>query len=65
MGAIFHLMMDITVHWGVLRYLHEDVGANRAVLGTAISLVSIMIVIVLERFHLRRLRATGEQDLPE
>ncbi|MCJ7488659.1 MAG: APC family permease [Thermoplasmata archaeon] len=38
LGAIFYLMMDITIHWGVLRHLHQDVGANRVVLGTAIAL---------------------------
>ncbi len=38
LGAIFYLLMDITVHWGVLRHLHADVGANRAVLGAAIGL---------------------------
>ena len=43
MGAIFYLMMDITVHWGVLRHLHEDVGANRAVLGAAIGLDTIAL----------------------
>lgn len=32
------LMMDIALHWGVLRHLHQDVGANRVVLGTAIAL---------------------------
>jgi len=43
MGAIFYLMMDITVHWGVLRHLHEDVGASRAVLGAAIGLDAIVL----------------------
>ncbi|MDA3962883.1 MAG: APC family permease [Planctomycetota bacterium] len=38
MGAIFYLIVDIAIHWGVLRHLHRDVGANRAVLGTAITL---------------------------
>lgn len=38
LGAIFYLMMDITIHWGVLRHLYQDVGANRVVLGTAIAL---------------------------
>jgi amino acid transporter len=38
LGAIFYLLMDITIHWGVLRHLHKDVGANRAVLGVAIAL---------------------------
>ncbi len=43
MGAIFYLLMDITVHWGVLRHLHEDVGAKRAVLGAAIGLDTIVL----------------------
>jgi len=30
--------MDIAIHWGVLRYLREDVKANRWVPGTAIIL---------------------------
>lgn len=38
LGAIFYLMMDIAIHWGVLRHLYQDVGANRVVLGTAIAL---------------------------
>ncbi|MBA3697727.1 MAG: APC family permease [Planctomycetes bacterium] len=38
LGAIFYLLMDITIHWGVLRHLHKDVGANRAILVTAIGL---------------------------
>lgn len=85
-GAIFYLMMDIAIHWGVLRHLHQDVGANRGVLGAAIaldivalgafvivkgssdplivavSLVSIAVVVAFERFYLRRLRVTGEQE---
>ena len=86
MGAILYLIMDVTIHWGVLRKLHEEVGANRAALGAAIgldtialgafllvkgasdpmivavSLVTIVVVIAFERFHLRRLRVTGEQE---
>lgn len=27
-GAIFYLVMDITIHWGVLRHLRADVGAR-------------------------------------
>ena len=30
--------MGITIHWGVLRHLHQDVGANRAILWGAIAL---------------------------
>lgn len=37
-GAIFYLTMDATVHWGVLRHLHADVGANRWVVISALSL---------------------------
>lgn len=49
MGAIFYLMMDITVHFGVLRHLHEDVGANRVILGTAIGLDTIALGAFLLR----------------
>jgi hypothetical protein len=38
LGAIFYLMMDIAIHFGVLRHLHQEVSANRVVLGTAIAL---------------------------
>jgi len=38
LGAIFYLLMDITIHWGVLRHIHKDVGANRAIVGAAIVL---------------------------
>ncbi|MDT8357577.1 MAG: APC family permease [Methanomicrobiaceae archaeon] len=43
MGAIFYLVMDITVHWGILRHLHEEVGASRPVLCTAIVLDAIAL----------------------
>lgn len=38
LGAIFYLVMDIAIHWGVLRYLREDVGARLWVLVSAIVL---------------------------
>ena len=38
LGAIFYLVMDIAVHWGVLRHLRAQTGANTAVLLTAIGL---------------------------
>jgi len=28
LGIIFYLIMDIAIHWGVLRYLREDVKAT-------------------------------------
>tara|TARA_R110002124_G_scaffold266813_2_gene433825 strand:- start:11717 stop:13048 length:1332 start_codon:yes stop_codon:yes gene_type:complete len=46
LGAIFYLIMDIAVHWGVLRYLREDVKANALVLITAL----VMDVVVLAAF---------------
>ena len=28
LGIMFYLIMDIAIHWGVLRYLREDINAN-------------------------------------
>ncbi|MCR9194668.1 MAG: APC family permease [Hyphomonas sp.] len=36
LGAIFYLVMDIAIHWGVLRHLRDEVGANPAILISAI-----------------------------
>jgi amino acid transporter len=38
LGIIFYLIMDIAIHWGVLRYLRQAVGANPVILVTAIIL---------------------------
>ena len=46
MGIIFYLVMDIAVHWGVLRYLRQEVGARLSILITAI----ILDLIVLAGF---------------
>lgn len=43
MGAIFYLIMDITIHWGVLRHLRDEVEAKPAVVITAILLDAIML----------------------
>ena len=37
LGAIFYLLMDITIHWGVFRYLRHDVGARGSILLLAIA----------------------------
>ncbi len=37
LGAIFYLLMDIAVHWGVYRHLRKEINANAAVLLTAIA----------------------------
>lgn len=35
-GAIFYLVMDMIIHWGVLKFLRKDVGANAAIVITAL-----------------------------
>jgi amino acid transporter len=46
LGAIFYLVMDIAVHWGVFNYLRNEINANAIVLLLAI----IFDVIVLGAF---------------
>ncbi len=46
LGAIFYLLMDIAVHWGVYRYLREEINANGTILMTAI----VFDVVVLSAF---------------
>ncbi len=43
LGAIFYLVMDIGIHWGVLRYLRKEVQANALVLVTAIGLDAVVL----------------------
>ncbi len=43
LGAMFYLVMDIAVHWGVLRYLRTTVNARAWVLITAIALDLIVL----------------------
>ena len=38
LGIVFYLVMDIAIHWGVLRYLREDIKAKAWVPATAIVL---------------------------
>ena len=47
LGAIFYLVMDIAIHWGVFRYLREDVGAKAWVLMSAIILDGAALVAFL------------------
>jgi len=45
-GAIFYLIMDITIHWGLFRYLKKEVKFN-----PIIPLIAILLdVIVLSAF---------------
>lgn len=46
LGIIFYLIMDMAVHWGVLRYLRHEIGARLGVLIVAI----ILDLIVLAGF---------------
>lgn len=46
LGAIFYLIMDLGIHWGVLRHLREKVQANPLILITAI----ILDIVVLGAF---------------
>ncbi len=55
LGAIFYLIMDIAIHWGVLKYLRKEVKASSAVVITAI----LLDVIVLTGF----MWIKGTQDI--
>ena len=46
LGAIFYIVMDIAVHWGLLRHLRGEVKANPLILLTAL----ILDVVVLAAF---------------
>ncbi len=46
LGIIFYLIMDIAVHWGILRYLRHEIGARLGILIAAI----ILDLIVLAGF---------------
>lgn len=47
LGAIFYIIMDIAVHWGVFRYLRKETNARSAILLTAIALDIIILVVFL------------------
>lgn len=44
LGAIFYLVMDILIHWGVLRHLREDVGASAIILILAIVFDAVVLI---------------------
>lgn len=46
LGAIFYLIMDITIHWGLLRQLRDETNANPLIIITAI----ILDLVVLGAF---------------
>ncbi len=43
-GAIFYLIMDMIVHWGVFKYLRKDVKANGIILISALLLDLIVLI---------------------
>mgnify|MGYP001132373624 CR=1 FL=1 len=47
LGAIFYIVMDIGIHWGVLRHLRKNVDANPAILISAIVLDLVVLVAFL------------------
>lgn len=50
LGIIFYLVMDVAVHWGILRHLRRQVNARAGILVTAI----VMDVLVLFAFCYRK-----------
>jgi len=46
MGIIFYLIMDIAIHWGVLRHLRKDVDANRS-----LSFDGVVVLRVVTHTH--------------
>jgi len=46
LGAIFYIIMDAAMHWGVYRHLRKEIGANGAILITAI----VLDIVVLGAF---------------
>ena len=43
LGAIFYIIMDMVIHWGVFRYLRKEVGARGPVLLTALALDAVIL----------------------
>jgi amino acid transporter len=47
LGAIFYLLMDIGIHWGLLRHLKSEVDAKPAILITAMVLDAVLLGVFL------------------
>lgn len=43
LGAIFYLIMDIAIHWGILRHLRTRIDVNPAIVATAIALDVVVL----------------------
>jgi hypothetical protein len=46
-GAIFYIVMDMAIHWGILRHLRHDVEASAAVLIIALALDAAVLGALL------------------
>jgi amino acid transporter len=44
LGAFFYLVMDMVVHWGVFRFMRQEIGAAAPVLLTALSFDAVVLV---------------------
>lgn len=47
LGAIFYILMDIAIHWGIFRYVRNKINANPLVLLTAIVLDVVVLLAFL------------------
>tara|TARA_B100001123_G_scaffold317935_1_gene356326 strand:+ start:329 stop:1645 length:1317 start_codon:yes stop_codon:yes gene_type:complete len=47
LGAIFYIVMDMVIHWGVLKHLRKEVQANTFILVTAIVLDAVVLGALL------------------
>lgn len=47
LGAIFYIVMDIAIHWGVLRHLRKEIKANALVLVSAIIMDAVVLIALI------------------
>ncbi|TDX99656.1 APC family permease [Thiohalophilus thiocyanatoxydans] len=47
LGAIFYIIMDMAVHWGILRHIRKQINANAYILITALILDLVVLVALL------------------
>lgn len=47
LGAIFYIIMDMAIHWGILRHVRDDIDAARWILITALVLDTVLLVALI------------------
>lgn len=47
LGAVFYIVMDLVIHWGVFKHLRREVGARASILITAMILDVVVLVALL------------------